>query len=99
MDEHVYKCASCEREVKALVNNRHERRCERCYAVLSDAMLILEPDVVAPEPAAPPSGLPVEQEQRPESLIKLEQWLAAESLAQTGRQPVEQEGKPDRLKP
>jgi len=38
----MYKCAECGRETEAVANSRKEKRCQFCYAVLSDAMLTSE---------------------------------------------------------
>jgi hypothetical protein len=79
MEERVYKCASCGRETVAVFNNRNEKRCIFCYAVLSDAMLVPEPSVVVPEPAAPLPGLSVGQEQKAEPVVEPGQRPAAEN--------------------
>ncbi len=36
----MYKCAQCNREGEPLINNRQQRRCRWCYAILSDSMLV-----------------------------------------------------------
>jgi hypothetical protein len=64
----MYQCADCGHVGEAAISGRKERRCEACYALLTDAMTVdpprvevVPPAVVSEEaPALPAPEVPVE---------------------------------------